>query len=291
MAGLRELDLQSYTQPFRLPGPGSSLVTFKMEDEYMKRMTRLAILITAFALVLAACGSDTDAGGDLNLVTAGTLTVCTDSPYPPMEFEQDGEFTGFDIELMRAIAGDLGLDLAVINTGFDPITSGLAMEAGDCDIAAASITITEEREENIDFSDGYFTADQSLLTSNSSGLSALADFGGSSLAVQTGTTGEMYAQENAPGDTEIVSFENPGDLFTALQAGTVQGVLQDIVPNAEYALNNDDVSLVENFPTNEVYGFATKEEGAEDVLNAVNTSLGKLEDNGTYDDIWNDWFG
>lgn len=257
----------------------------------MKRMTRLAILITAFALVLAACGSDTDAGGDLNLVTAGTLTVCTDSPYPPMEFEQDGEFTGFDIELMRAIAGDLGLDLAVINTGFDPITSGLAMEAGDCDIAAASITITEEREENIDFSDGYFTADQSLLTSNSSGLSALADFGGSSLAVQTGTTGEMYAQENAPGDTEIVSFENPGDLFTALQAGTVQGVLQDIVPNAEYALNNDDVSLVENFPTNEVYGFATKEEGAEDVLNAVNTSLGKLEDNGTYDDIWNDWFG
>jgi len=291
LAGLRELDLQSYTQPFRLPGPGSSLVTFKMEDEYMKRMTRLAILITAFALVLAACGSDTDAGGDLNLVTAGTLTVCTDSPYPPMEFEQDGEFTGFDIELMRAIAGDLGLDLAVINTGFDPITSGLAMEAGDCDIAAASITITEEREENIDFSDGYFTADQSLLTSNSSGLSALADFGGSSLAVQTGTTGEMYAQENAPGDTEIVSFENPGDLFTALQAGTVQGVLQDIVPNAEYALNNDDVSLVENFPTNEVYGFATKEEGAEDVLNAVNTSLGKLEDNGTYDDIWNDWFG
>ena len=257
----------------------------------MKRMTRLAILITAFALVLAACGSDTDAGGDLNLVTAGTLTVCTDSPYPPMEFEQDGEFTGFDIELMRAIAGDLGLDLAVINTGFDPITSGLAMEAGDCDIAAASITITEEREENIDFSDGYFTADQSLLTSNSSGLSALADFGGSSLAVQTGTTGEMYAQENAPGDTEIVSFENPGDLFTALQAGTVQGVLQDIVPNADYALNNDDVSLVENFPTNEVYGFATKEEGAEDVLNAVNTSLGKLEDNGTYDDIWNDWFG
>lgn len=256
----------------------------------MKKMIQLAALGAVLALVLAACGDSDDAGGDLSLVESGTLTVCTDSPYPPMEFEQDGEFTGFDIELMRAIADDLGLDLAVVNTGFDPITSGLAMEAGDCDIAAASITITAEREENIDFSDGYFTADQSLLTSNSSGLSALADFGGSPLAVQTGTTGEIYANENAPDGTEIISFENPGDLFTALQAGTVQGVLQDIVPNAEYLLNNDDVSLVETYPTDETYGFATKEEGAEDVLAAVNTSLSKLQDDGTYDDIYGDWF-
>ena len=256
----------------------------------MKKMTRLATLAVVLALVLAACTS-TGGGGDLNLVTDGTLTVCTDSPYPPMEFELDGEFTGFDIELMRAIADDLGLELAVVNTGFDPITSGLAMEAGDCDVAAASITITADREENIDFSDGYFTADQSLLTSDSSGLNALADFGGSSLAVQTGTTGEIYAQENAPDGTEIVSFENPGDLFTALQAGNVQGVLQDIGPNAEYALNNSDTSLVENYVTDETYGFATKEEGAEDVLEAVNDSLAKVRDNGTYDDIWNDWFG
>ncbi len=256
----------------------------------MKKMIQLAALAAVLALVLAACGDSDDAGGDLSLVESGTLTVCTDSPYPPMEFEQDGEFTGFDIELMRAIADDLGLDLAVVNTGFDPITSGLAMEAGDCDIAAASITITAEREENIDFSDGYFTADQSLLTSNSSGLSALADFSGSPLAVQSGTTGEIYANENAPDGTEIISFENPGDLFTALQAGTVQGVLQDIVPNAEYLLNNDDVSLVETYPTDETYGFATKEEGAEDVLAAVNTSLSKLQDDGTYDDIYGDWF-
>ncbi len=256
----------------------------------MKKMIQLAALVAVLALVLAACGDSDDAGGDLSLVESGTLTVCTDSPYPPMEFEQDGEFTGFDIELMRAIADDLGLDLAVVNTGFDPITSGLAMEAGDCDIAAASITITAEREENIDFSDGYFTADQSLLTSNSSGLSTLADFGGSPLAVQTGTTGEIYANENAPDGTEIISFENPGDLFTALQAGTVQGVLQDIVPNAEYLLNNDDVSLVETYPTDETYGFATKEEGAEDVLAAVNTSLSKLQGDGTYDDIYDDWF-
>ena len=95
----------------------------------MKRTNRLMALMAILALVLAACGDDeSGGGGDLNLVTDGTLTVCTDAPYPPMEMEDseaEGGYTGFDIELMRAIAEDLGLGLAVNNTGFDPITSGL----------------------------------------------------------------------------------------------------------------------------------------------------------------------
>jgi len=274
----------------------------------MKKTYRLVAMFAALALVLAACGDDTDAGDgtddtgdtgttvaveDLSLVAEGTLTVCTDAPYPPMEIEDpdaEGGYTGFDIELMRAIADDLGLELAVNNTGFDPITSGLAMEAGDCDVAAASITINEEREENIDFSEPYFSGDQSLLALDESGLTALADFGGSSIAVQTGTTGEIYAQENAPDDAELVSFDAPGDMFLALEADNVQGVLQDIVTNGDYALNNEGASVVETYPTEEFYGFAVEEEGAEDILEAVNAALTKFQDDGTYDQIYADWF-
>lgn len=256
----------------------------------MKRTIRLIAVIAAMSLVLAACGGNGDTG-ELGLITEDVLTVCTDAPYPPMEFEQDGEFTGFDIELMRAIADELGLSgIEVVNSGFEPITSGVAMDTGQCDIAAASITITPEREENIDFTDGYFTADQSLLVRNDAGASSLDEFGGLSLGVQTGTTGEMYAEENAPADTEIVSFENPGDIFTALEAGNVQGVLQDIVPNADYALTHDNVDLAETYPTDEEYGFAVEEEGAEALLDAVNAALATLRDNGTYDDIYADWF-
>jgi polar amino acid transport system substrate-binding protein len=208
-----------------------------------------------------------------------------------MEMEIDGEFTGFDIELMRAIASELGRELEVNNIGFDPITSGLAMESGECEIAAASITITAEREENIDFSDPYFTADQSLLVATGSGITNLAGFAGKNLGVQTGTTGEMYANANAPGDTTIISFENPGDIFTALAAGEIEGVLQDIVPNADYVLNNpDNAELVETYPTDESYGFAVAEEGSEDLLADVNQALATLRENGTYDDIYNDWF-
>lgn len=244
----------------------------------MKKFRYALAVLLGSALFATACG-----GSD-------ALVLCTDAPYPPMEMEIDGEFTGFDIELMRAIASELGRDLEVNNIGFDPITSGLAMESGECEIAAASITITAERAENINFSDPYFTADQSLLVAAGSGITNLAGFAGKNLGVQTGTTGEIYANANDPGAT-IISFENPGDIFTALAAGEVEGVLQDIVPNAEYVLNNpSDAELVETYPTDESYGFAVKKEGSEDLLREVNEALAKLVGDGTYDRIYNDWF-
>jgi polar amino acid transport system substrate-binding protein len=244
----------------------------------MKRFSYALATVLGMALVATACG-----GSD-------ALVLCTDAPYPPMEMEIDGEFTGFDIELVRAIADELGRDLEVNNIGFDPITSGLAMESGECEIAAASITITEAREENIDFSDAYFKADQSLLTSTGSGITSLPGFAGKNLGVQTGTTGEIYAQENAPSDATVISYENPGDIFTALAAGEIEGVLQDIVPNRAYAVDNADADIVETYPTDESYGFAVKEEGSEDLLKDVNEALAKLVENGTYDTIYNDWF-
>lgn len=256
----------------------------------MTRARTLVVAVLALALLAAGCSDDDSVDiGSLGLISDGTLTVCTDSPYPPMEYEEDGEFTGFDIELMRAIADDLGLEASIVNIGFDPITSGLAMDSGECDIAAASITITEEREANIDFSDGYFSGDQSLLTTEGSGIASISDLSGKNLGVQTGTTGEQYAAENAT-NANMVSFENPGDLITALNAGEIDAVLQDIVTNGDAALNNSNLVLVETYSTDEFYGFAVKEEGAENLMAAINASLAKLRDDGTYDDIYEKFF-
>lgn len=255
----------------------------------IKRTNWLVALVASLALVAAACGDDADTSG-FDLVSADTMTVCTDSPYPPMEFEKDGEFTGFDIELMRAVADDLGLGLAVVNSGFDPITSGAAMIANTCDIAAASITINAEREENIDFSDSYFSADQSLLVKRDGGINSLADTSGQTIAVQAGTTGETFAEQNAPGDATLKSFDDPGALFLSLESGDSVAVLQDIVVNGERILNDDTVTVVETYPTDEFYGFAVKEEGKEELLTAVNTSLATLRDNGKYDDLFDEWF-
>ncbi|MFQ5967031.1 MAG: transporter substrate-binding domain-containing protein [Acidimicrobiia bacterium] len=260
----------------------------------MKSWKSFVPLVLALAIVAAACGEEEAAPTGPALVTPGTLTVCTDAPYPPMEIEDPsapGGFTGFDIELMRAIATEMGLGLAVINSGFDPITSGSAFLAGDCDIAAASITIRADREQDIDFSAGYFFGDQSFLVKSDSGITALDQTSGQRIAVQSGTTGELYAQANAPSDTEIVSFENPGDLFLALEAGDVVGILQDIVVNGERLLTDPTVTLAEFYPTNEFYGFAVANEGSEILLAQVNEALWKLRFDGTYDQIFADWFG
>ncbi len=104
--------------------------------------------------------------GDLELIEDGKLIVCSDIPYAPFEFEENGEFTGFDIELITAIATSLGLETEILAIGFDPIQSGTAMNSGQCDIAASAMTITEEREANLDFTDGYYDAKQSLLVAS-----------------------------------------------------------------------------------------------------------------------------
>ena len=254
-----------------------------------KRLLQLLALLLTLGLFAAACGDDD--GGELGLVTSGTLTVCTDVPYPPMEFEDpsaEGGFTGFDIELMRAIADDLGLGLAVATPGWDAITSGLATEAGDCDISAASITITEEREENIDFSEPYFEGKQSLLVSDDSSAGTLADLG--AVAVQSGTTGEIWLQDNTPAGVEVIAFDDIGALYLALEAGDVDGVVTDLVGNQGYADDTGGAMVIESYETGEFYGFAVQEEGAEALLAAVNESLAKLQDNGTYDDIYAEWF-
>jgi polar amino acid transport system substrate-binding protein len=268
---------------------------------------KLRWMIAAFAaltLLAAACGNgddgatddgaadNGDAAADLDLVSEGTLTVCTDAPYPPMEFEdpETGEFTGFDIELMRAIADQMGLETEVVNSGFDPIVSGTALASGQCDIAAASITITEEREENVDFTEPYFEAEQSLLVKQDSDISSLDDLEGEQIGVQSGTTGEMYANDNAPDGAEIRSYDDPGDIFLALEGGTIAGVVQDLVVNQGRTLEDDTVEVVETYETDEQYGFAA-EEGNTELTSAVNDALSSLQEDGTYDSIYEEWFG
>ena len=264
--------------------------------------------ILAVGLLLTACGESgggsdpsepagdasapaTDAAAAVETIEEGTLTVCTDSPYPPMEFEENGEFTGFDIELMRAIAEEMGgLEVSVVNSGFDPITSGTALESGQCDIAAASITITPEREEAIGFTEPYFDAEQSLLVKKESGIKTLDELKGKTIGVQSGTTGEGYAKDNNPGDAQIRSFDAPGDLFTALEAGQIDAILQDLPVNGYRSTQDDSVEVVETYPTDEQYGFAMSKDNTE-LKSAVDEALQSLRDSGSYDELYKEWFG
>jgi polar amino acid transport system substrate-binding protein len=282
----------------------------------MRRITRATAFVAALALAVTACGGDdndpaddteaqsteeattddeetTADPGALDLVTDGTLTTCTDAPYEPFEFEDPDSpsgYSGFDIDLVTAIAETAGLDVAVVNTGFDSLTSGAAMAAGTCDMASSAITITEARAENIDFSDPYYDAIQSLLVPTGSDIASIEDLtDGVNVGVQTGTTGEEYANENVPGGT-VIAFEGGGDLFTALEAGQIEAILQDEPVNQERANADENVEVIETFDTGESYGFAFLPDRGDGLLQAVNDGLQQLRDDGTYDEIYERYF-
>lgn len=236
--------------------------------------------------------ADEGEAASVTTVTEGTLTVCSEIPYPPFEVEDPDSpsgYSGFDIDISAAIAEELGLELSVVNAGFDALTSGAAFAAGTCDMAASAMTITEEREQNIDFSDGYYNAAQSLAVPTGSDISELGGVSGR-LGVQSGTTGEVYAEENAPEGVELVSFNSGADLFLALTSGDIVAILQDLPVNLERVNNSGDIEVVETYETDEDYGLAFPEEGSEDLVEAVNGALSTLRENGTYDEVYDEYF-
>ena len=254
------------------------------------RFMRLLLPLLAAAIVVVACGDDDDAA-DFSLVADGTLTVCTDAPYEPFEFEgADGTFTGFDMDLLREIAGGLDLELSVAVVPFDGIW--LLPAAGECDLVGSAMSITEERQQAVLFSDPYFDADQSLLVraSDSDQFATLASLAGAKIGVQTGTTGEIYAQENAPADATLVSFDEPASMFLALESGDIDAILQDLPVNGFRQTQDDGMAVTETFPTGEQYGFAVDPEN-EGLIEAVNEELARLRSNGDYDEIFAKWFG
>lgn len=261
--------------------------------------TTLGVAAVA-ALALAGCGDDDDDagsnGGDATeaegdapeTINEGQLSVCSDVPYEPMEMEGDGPsgYTGFDIELMDAISGDL--EVVVSDVDFDGILGNL--EAGTCDVVASSVTITEERAESVDFTDPYFDADQSLLVKADSGITSLEDLAGETIGVQSGTTGEDYANENTPDGATIRSFDGADALFSAIEANDVVAILQDFPVNAYRTTQDDSLEVVETFTTDEQYGFAVRK-GNESLLAFLNEGLATAREDGTYDELFETYFG
>lgn len=272
-------------------------------------MNRRPLLIgtavaAAAVLVLSGCASNPGSGGDggdkapsasgpdYGLVTAGTLTICSEVPYVPFEFEGGDNgtgYTGFDIDLTDAIAKKLDLKLSVQDVSFDGLQSGTTLIAGTCDMGASAMTITEERKANIDFSDPYYASLQSLLTSTDSGIKSIKDLKGKNVGVQQGTTGESYAKENAK-DATLVQYPGDAELWPALQAGQIDAILQDQPVNIEHEKADDSYKIVEEYDTDESYGFAFAKGEKDALREAVNKALKELRDSGDYDTIYDTYF-
>ncbi|MGW5094631.1 transporter substrate-binding domain-containing protein [Streptomyces nodosus] len=257
-----------------------------------------AITATAGAVLVAGCtssgsgGTATSADGGVDLVKAGKLTTCTHLPYPPFQSEIDGKVQGFDVALIDLVAKDLGVKQYVFDTPFETFKTGALLNSGQCDLAAAGMTITEERKKNVDFSDPYFDATQAVLVDRKSGVTSLADLKakGKKLGAQAQTTGEDYVQGKG---FDPVSFESSDAVLNGLRTGQVQAVVIDY-PVVQGWLKNkadaDAFKVVGNLDTGEQYGFTVKK-GNTELLAAVNKAIKDAKADGTYQKLYEQWIG
>ena len=273
-------------------------------------LLRLLAVLGALALLAAACGGGDDdgdevAGGDngtteespaeeeptFETLEEGVLQVGSCLDYRPFEFFKKGEDepTGFDVELTDAIAAELGLEVEWVRANFDTIFT--AVNAREFDMVAAASTITEERQETVDFSDPYYNSRQALTVQSESGIASTDDLSdGDTVGVQKGTTGKAWAEENlAPQGVEIKVFDVVTGAFTDLESGAVQGVVNDEPSSAAEIENRPGLEIAESIDTDEDYGFAFSKDNP-DLTLAVNEALQAVIDAGTYEEIFMKYF-
>lgn len=254
------------------------------------RLTALfAVLVLALAaLVVAGCGGSNSSTGEEATAGGGgePLTVGSDIPYPPFEQGRPGHYTGFDIELIEAIAEKIGRKAEVQDTSFETIFRDVAQGKFEAVISAA--TITEEREKAVDFSNPYYLSEQAVLVKEGSSIKSLEDLEGKTVAVQQGTTGQELAKEEL-GGSEIRPYPEGPDAVNALKAGTVEGVVID-APVAQNAVEKSGgVEIAEKVPTEEEYGIAVAQ-GETELLEEINQGLKEVQEDGTYKKIYEKWF-
>jgi polar amino acid transport system substrate-binding protein len=249
-----------------------------------------AVFLAALtALVVAGCGGGSSTSEGTGAGGSGKkLTIGSDVPYPP--FEEFGksktEFKGFDVELMEAVAGNAGYEVEFQDTSFDTIFVDLAQ--GKFDAVASASTITEEREETVDFTEPYYLAEQAILVNEGGEIDSVEGLKGATVGAQKGTTGAEFVEEHGEAG-ELRTYPQGPDAVNALKAGVVEAVVIDI-PVAEKAVENTSgIEVSAAIPTEEEYGFAVAKDN-EELLDELNAGLAEAKEDGTYTKIYEKWF-
>jgi polar amino acid transport system substrate-binding protein len=253
-----------------------------------KLAAKAAAILAVGALTLTACGgSSTPAAseGGVKLINAGKLTVCSDIPYEPFEFQKDGKNVGFDMDIAAEVAKDLKAELNVVDSSFEAIETGTALT--QCDVSISSISITDTRKSVMDFSSPYMDNDQTLEATAASGITDIDSAKGKKVGVQQATTGAQYAKDKG---IDAQQFEDTGLLVQALQAGTIDAALGNQSVLAYGIKDDPKFKRVENYATGEKLGISVKK-GNTAMAEQVNSTLKRLTDDGSLKKFETTWFG
>ncbi len=218
----------------------------------------------------------------------GVLQAGSDTSFAPFEFsDEQGGYVGFDVDLVTAIAKKIGLEAEVVPTAWDGIIPNLV--ADRYDIIMSAMTITEERRQQISFTDGYIDTNLAITTLVENPITDEAGLAGKIVGVQVDTTGQ-FAVEEVEGVKEIKKYENSIAAIQDLFVGRVDAVVNDSPVNAYYTRDKPEFGNTGKIGTDDQYGYGIKQENTA-LREAMNAALAELKADGTYDLIYAKWFG
>ena len=273
----------------------------------MKKILAMTMAL-AMMLSLAACGKKDEPsvsgststsngssvstsasnGADFTTVTAGKLTMSTNAAFPPYEMvTDDGKFEGIDVEVAGAIAEKLGLELVVDDMGFDAAL--LAAQNGSSDIVMAGVTVTEKRQEVMDFSDSYATGVQVVIVKEDSPIQSIDDLANAEMiGCQKATTGYIYASDTPEnggyGEDHVTAYETGALAVEALKNDQIDAVIIDNEPAKAFVAANPGLKILDTEWLTEDYAIGLKK-GNTELLNAINGAMAELKADGTFQAI------
>ncbi len=253
----------------------------------MKKL--LAVILTvAMVFAFTACGGGSTDENGLSTVQAGKLHMATNAAFPPYEMTDDsGGFEGIDVELAEKIAAKLGLELVVDDMDFSSVLT--SVQGGKADIAMAGLTVTPDRQKNVDFTDSYATGVQVVIVPEDSDIKTIDDLAKDKMiGTQEGTTGFIYCSDTPEnggfGEDHVIAYTNGATAIQALLAGKVNAVVIDSQPAKEFVAANDGLKILETEFVSEDYAIGVSKDNPE-LLEAVNNALKELIEDGTVQEI------
>ncbi|MGN8913670.1 substrate-binding periplasmic protein [Anaerofustis butyriciformans] len=258
-----------------------------------KKITALIITSILTTCLLTGCGSSEEVSTTPQFVKEGTLVVGIDNTYPPMEYVDDsGKTVGFDIEFAKAIAEKMGRKVEFVNVAWDGIFAGL--DSDKYDLVISSVGINKDRQEQLALSDAYLANQQVIISSkNGTQIKSIDELNGKKVAVQVSTTSDDTCQYylSQGSEFDLRQFDGMTEAFVALEGGSVDCVVTDLVVGEYYVHNNPDkfIKTCDKL-TNEPIAVAAKKSN-QPLIDEVNKIIEEFKNDGTLANISKDIFG
>ena len=225
-------------------------------------------------------------GAGAAFAQSNVLRVATDATFPPMEFVENGKKTGFDVELVEAVAAKMGKKVEWVDIDFKGLVPGLI--AKRYDMAVSAIYITDERKKVVDFTQPYYAGGLVAMVKDGSPIAKLADLNGKKVSVQVGTKSVSYLTDNYP-KVQRVEVEKNQEMFNLVDIGRADAAVTGKPAAFQYVRTRGGMKVLPEQLTTEEYGMAIRKDTPE-LTAAVNKALEQLKADGGYQVVVNKWF-